>query len=228
MKAEMREETKEGFTRLAEWLKGLGTELKLTVREFDEPLINHDEARYAVETHELHITPPGAESAMISCWEVVSRGKYDREGEWISAEGARTSRSPNLFAAALMKAYGLPDAPPPIVPEPVFDEITPFDSPDAKWAVWGKEPLHGSFIKAVYTTREAAYWTAKKLRPTTQRGRLENYAIAPRRIEPMTCERMDGLSREIQEADAAVRSSGLNLDHLAVWIHPHEREVAGW
>jgi hypothetical protein len=32
--AEMREETKEGFTRLAEWLKGLGTELRLTVRDF--------------------------------------------------------------------------------------------------------------------------------------------------------------------------------------------------
>jgi hypothetical protein len=224
----MREETKEGFTRLAEWLKGLGTELKLTVREFDEPLINHDEARYAVETHELHITPPGAESAMISCWEVVSRGRYNLKGEWISAEAMGTSRSPNLFAAALMEAYGLPDAPPPIVPEPVFDEITPFDSPDAKWAVWEREPTNGSSLKAVYATREAAYWNAMKLRSTNRFGRYDDFVLAPRRDKPMANKRMDELHTAISVALPPQGGGSLNLNHLAAWVHPHELKIDGW
>ena len=226
--AEFPEEVKAGLKRLAEALKGLGTGIELTVEPFEDVTNAGFANRYITESHKLFVTLPGAESAMVSAWEVVSCGSYRPTRKWTSSEDMTVSRSPNGLAVALMASFGLPDAPPPVVPEPKYPPI-PSDSPDATWAVWIKTGDHGIYPESCYDSREAAFWTAAKFRVRTRsRGDLWEWVITPRRRDPLTPEALEELAAEVGVNEDPTACLFLTKADLERWIHPREYGSDGW
>lgn len=226
--AEFPEEVKDGLKRLAEALKDLGAELKLTVELFEKVTNTSPANQYVTDTHRLRITLPGAESAIVSCWEVVSRGVYQASAKWISEQAPEWSGGPNRLAEALMAAFDLPDAPAPVIPEPKSPGVAK-DAPESTWAVWIKTRDHGIYPETYYTTKEAAFWTVKRFQIRARgRGDLWEWTMTPRRTVPLTPEALEALAVEVGVNEDPTACLFLTRTDLERWVHPHELKIDGW
>jgi hypothetical protein len=226
--AEFPEEVKEGLKILAEHLRDLGAGLELTIEPFGDVTNAGFPNRYITESHKLFVKLPGAESAMVSAWEIVSCGSYRPTRKWTSAEDLLVSRSPNGLAAALMASFGLPDAPAPVVPEPKYSPV-PNGSPEATWAIWIKTGDHGIYPESCYDSREAASWTAMRFRMRAEgRGDLWEWTMTPRRTVPLTPEALEELAIAVGVNEDPSACLFLTKADLERWIHPREYGVDGW
>ena len=221
-------EVNEGLKRLAEALKTLGAVPELTVELFEKVTNTSPANQYVTDTHRLRITLPGAESATVSVWEVVSRGVYQASGKWTSEQAHEWSEAPNRLAEALMASFGLPDAPAPVIPEPKYKSV-PNDSPDATWAVWIKTGDHGIYPESCYGSKEAAFWTAKRFQLRARScGDLWEWVITPRRTTPLTPEALEELAAEVGVNEDPAACLFLTKADLERWIHPREHGADGW
>jgi len=225
---EFPEEVQEGLNRLAEGLKDLGAELKLAVEPFEKVTNTSPANQYVTEVHKLFVALPGTESAMVSAWEIVSRGVYQASDKWTSEQAHEWSEAPNRLAEALMASFGLPDAPAPVIPEPKYPFV-PKDSPDAIWAVWIKTGDHGIYPETGYDSKEAAFWTAMRFQKRAEsRGQPWDWVIAPRRENPLTPEALEALAVEVGVDEDPMACLFLTKADLERWVHPRELGADGW
>ncbi len=228
---ELGKETRECIQRLAECLKSLGTELKVTVgsqrKSKDDLRLG---VRHADEMHGLYISLPGdLEDAYVTVWQLASRGSYSSAGEWRSSANHTLSNGPSELVRIIMSAFGVRDAPFPVIAEPRYKALSKEKAlawPVASWAVWHRSPDHGDYPESYYFSEEAAYWTAARFTARARRERLPfAWAIAPRRENPLTPDELDALAVEVGVNEDPMACLFLTKSDMERWVHPQELGV---